>query len=671
LFPFLNRGLKAFRGGLTPLMVVLLVISACARIPVSVKEAALPPLEAERLQKAEELSQRQAYQEALTIYQDHLERFPRGPHGDTILMKIGTIQMNLGSYTLSRQAFYRLLDEHPESSLAADARFSIILTYYQEEKYAEAVKYAGLALRYAPTTPQKIRIYNLMGHGYSAAGQCQEAVGSYMKAYQLAPERERSDILGNVKALIPSLTESELNSLIKQYGEGALGGDLRLQLAKVYASEDRNDEALHALSEFVRLFPDHEELESAETLRETIQSRALVDRFSIGCILPLSGAYETFGRRALTGIELALSEFNTPGHGSPVELLIRDSKGDFSEAVLAVESLALQDNVIGIIGPMITSESAAFRAQALEVPIITLTQKSDMTKVGDYVFRNFLTASLQVKAVVGYAVEDLGIRKFAVLYPDEPYGISFMNEFWDRLIMHGGEIVGIESYEPEQMDFAEPIKKLVGLFYPRVEEPPGEETTEEAADGLTENPTEPPDEIAPRKHQSPDGGEDKELKPIVDFGAVFIPDSYEKVALIAPQLPFYDVNNVLLLGTNLWHSDKLIETARNYVQGAIVPDGFFADSDTPRVQDFVKRFIEIFGVSPGFIEAQAYDTARILFELVNRPDVRSRIGLKRALLNLRDFPGVTGLTAFDENGDADKQIYLLKIRGSRFVQIEP
>ena len=161
-FPFFNRALKAFRDGLTPLMVVLLVISACARIPVSVKEAALPPLEAERLQKAEELFQKHAYQEALTIYQDYLERFPRGPHGDTILMKIGTIQMNLGGYTLSRQAFYRLLDEHPESSLAADARFSIILTYYQEEKYAEALKYASLALRYAPTASQKIRIFNLI-----------------------------------------------------------------------------------------------------------------------------------------------------------------------------------------------------------------------------------------------------------------------------------------------------------------------------------------------------------------------------------------------------------------------------------------------------------------------------------------------------------------------------
>ena len=259
-----------------------------------------------------------------------------------------------------------------------------------------------------------------------------------------------------------------------------------------------------------------------------------------------------------------------------------------------------------------------------------------------------------------------------------------MNEFWDKLIMHGGEIVGVESYEPEQTDFAEPIKKLVGLFYPRAEKPPGEETTEgaesfaerspadeKAADGLAENPAEPPDETAQRRNQSPGGGEEKELKPIVDFGAVFIPDSYEKVALIAPQLPFYDVNNVLLIGTNLWHSDKLIETARNYVQGAIVPDGFFEDSDTPQVQDFVRRFREVFGVSPGFIEAQAYDTARILFELVNRPDVQSRIGLKRALLNLRDFPGVTGLTAFDENGDADKQIYLLRIRGSRFVQIEP
>jgi ABC-type branched-subunit amino acid transport system substrate-binding protein len=357
------------------------------------------------------------------------------------------------------------------------------------------------------------------------------------------------------------------------------------------------------------------------------------------------------------GIELALCQFNAQSDVNPIQLLIKDSKGNPNEAAKAVEDLALKDRVIGIIGPMITSESAAIKAQALKVPIMTLTQKPDITKLGDCVFRNFLTLSLQVKAIVAYAVQELGIKEFAILYPEERYGVSFMNRFWDELIVHDAKIVGIESYGPDQTDFADSINKLVGMYYPRPEEP-------EEAESLDHTRI---------LHGETSAGveEEKELEPIVDFGAVFIPDTFEKVGLIAPEFPFYDVTNVLLLGTNLWHSDRLIQMARRYVQGAIVPDGFFLKSPTPGVQDFVKSFEKVFGSSPGFLEAQAFDAASILFQLTNQPDVQSRLTLKSALMEVKDFPGMTGVTSFDETGDVDKQIYLLKIKGRRFVQIRP
>jgi ABC-type branched-subunit amino acid transport system substrate-binding protein len=424
-------------------------------------------------------------------------------------------------------------------------------------------------------------------------------------------------------------------------------------LAKEYELEDRIEPAMKVLSDFISLFPHHDELKTAMALMEELKSRLLVDRFSIGCILPLSGPYRTVGNRALMGIELALNQFNAQPDVNPIQLLIKDSKGDPNEAVRAVESLVLKEGAIAVIGPMITSESAAIRAQALKVPIMTLTQKPDITKLGDYVFRNFLTLSLQVRAIVAYAVQEIGIKKFAMLYPEERYGISFMNRFWDELILHGAEIVGVESYGPDQTDFADAIKKLVGLYYPRPEESPEEESVETTS--LKDQPQE----------------EKKEPEPIIDFAAVFIPDTFEKIGLIAPQFPYYDVTNVLLLGTNLWHSDKLIQMARGYVQGAIVPEGFFLNSPSSRVQGFVKSFKEVFGFSPGFLEAQAHDAASILFQLVNDPDVGSRRTLKTALMKVKDFPGVTGLTSFDETGDVDKQIYLLKIKRRQFVQIRP
>ena len=156
----------------------------------------------------------------------------------------------------------------------------------------------------------------------------------------------------------------------------------------------------------------------------------------------------------------------------------------------------------------------------------------------------------------------------------------------------------------------------------------------------------------------------------MDFDAIFIPDSPGKAGQIVPQLAYYDIKDVYILGTNLWHSDSLIKIASQYVQGAVMPDGFFADSPSPRVQKFVREFEETYQESPDFIEAIVYDTANILFNVVSREQIRYRSEIRDELLNLDNFPGVTGNTRFDENGDAQKRLYLLRVKGKKFIELE-
>ena len=729
--------------------VCLLILAACAPTPVPKKEwVPVSPeitIALESFERAERLFQEKAYAKALAIYEDYLEQSPQGPLADAAWMKIGLIYMAMERYPQSRKAFQTLLSDYADSPFVEDTRFNVMLTYYKEGDYTSAAQFARSALGDATTTRQAFRIHYLLGYTYSASRDFKYAITSFMEAYHLTSLQGRKEILNNVKRIIPCLKEGELISLIELFGNKIPGGYLRLQLAKKYASRDRIDPAIDILSDFIHLFPDHDEMATASALMEELKSAAMVDRFLIGCVLPLTGPYGTFGTRALTGIELALHHFNSQGHVHPIQLLIRDSKGDPKEASRAVESLALTDKVTALIGPMIASETAAVKAQELEVPIVTLTQKPNVTETGDYVFRNFVTLSLQVEAVLDYAVDDLGLQRFAILYPDEPYGVSFMNTFWDALISRGGEVTAIESYGPEQTDFGDPVKRLVGLYYPRQERTEEEILAEEEAWNLfaapgedetawlnIEQPLEFMDTMASEKdlyapddayagydqcgaygpyreqpvspgperivdfeettiveddgldlqepldffygtetEEEPSRKERQGPQPIVDFEAIFIPDSYEKVALVAPQFLYNDVSGVLLLGTNLWHSDKLIEMARSHVQGAVVPDGFFADSPSLKVQQFVESYEQVFGSPPSFLEAQAYDAASILFQAVNRPRVWSRKTVKKALMEILDFPGVTGVTTFDETGDVVKDLYLLKIEGRRFVQIRP
>jgi ABC-type branched-subunit amino acid transport system substrate-binding protein len=140
--------------------------------------------------------------------------------------------------------------------------------------------------------------------------------------------------------------------------------------------------------------------------------------------------------------------------------------------------------------------------------------------------------------------------------------------------------------------------------------------------------------------------------------------------LIVPQLAYFDIKDVYLLGTNLWHSDSLIRIAGQYVQGAIMPDGFFAESTSPAVKNFVTRFEETYQEKPDFIEAVVFDSAMIIFHAVSRPHIRYRNEIRDELLNLDNYPGITGITRFDENGEVQKKLHLLRIKGKRFVELE-
>jgi hypothetical protein len=269
-----------------------------------------------------------------------------------------------------------------------------------------------------------------------------------------------------------------------------------------------------------------------------------------------------------------------------------------------------------------------------------------------------------------------------------------MNLFWDEILSLGGNIAGVESYDPELTDFADPIKKLVGLYY----DVPKSLKTSFAFDIEDADKTDPladdfPDiytsisepikdlsqvyfhvdrkPVGPLDTDDEKGRGPREMPvPIVDFDALFIPDASKKAALIIPHLAYYDIEDIYLLGTNLWHSENLPAMSRSFIQDAIMTDGFFAAGKKPHVVWFSNAFEKTFGEKPGFIEAVAYDSASMLFQTLLRPDIRFKSHLKDALLNLVDFQGVTGFTSFNYKGDVIKRLYVLRVRGHAFEAIQ-
>ncbi|MFH1077274.1 MAG: penicillin-binding protein activator [Pseudomonadota bacterium] len=498
---------------------------------------------------------------------------------------------------------------------------NVAFTYLEKGNDNLAIENAQKALE-AKGLPEDVkhRLFLLISDASLRKGDFAKGVEYLIYAYSLTiEEKEKEEILDKVTDISARLTGEEIDNVTGKTGYVYPAGFLVLQKARLYEQQGLLENAIETIMVFMMEFPGHELSEEAKALAARLSETLEVDRNAIGCLLPLSGTYGKSGNEVLSGIEAALLEHNSRPDVLPIRIVIKDSKGDKNAADQALRELVGPDRVIGVIGPMITAEHVAETAQALEVPIITLTQKENITKAGNYVFRCFLTPTQQVEKLLSYAIDEKGITRFSILYPNDQYGLKFMTLFKEAVVSKGAEVNVVESYESGQTDFTGQIKRL------------------------------------------------KELS--IGSQALFIPDGPDKIALIAPYFRYNNISGLLLMGTNLWYSPQLLKQAAWDMQGAVFPVSFFSEDTDEQTHSFVGRFKGMFGKEPGFLEAQGYDAANLFFHLLDSSPVSSRSALRDALRGVATVPTVTGFLSFDETNDAVKDLSLLKIVEKKFVKV--
>lgn len=527
---------------------------------------------------------------------------------------------------------------------------------------------------------------------FADQNQYQDALLIYSQALILAgPQGENPDqkrVLDAVESLLMRTPPAQIEQFQAIKNQSIPPALLRYYTGLNYAAKGETQEAARILSSFVSDFPGHAYAQDARDLLETIK-KASFNRDTLGCLLPLSGKYSVFGQRALKGIQMAVQDFSL-AQGRPFKVIVKDTRSDPDHAVNCVEELA-REKVMAILGPLLVPEAAGKRAEALKIPLMALTQKKEFPLQGDYLFSNFITPEMQVQALGAYIFMELGLKKVAIFYPEEKYGQTYMELFWDVVDEFNGEVVGVESYDGTSTDFSLPLQKLTGEYYPvpeflkpeaRKDLLPEEGLAEEEAEMA--NPetrkawTDEDPEAAPahsgegdRKLSSRGATVANEDRLEIDFQALFIPDALSRVNLILPQLAFHDARGMVLLGTNLWHQDSLLTQARGYNKKAVITDGYFGESQNPVTADFHRRFQEIFQETPGFLEAIAYDTVKILFTAGLPEEVASRSDVKEMLKGGQFYEGVTGRTIFDNTGSPHKELFLITVKRGKFMEIRP
>ncbi|MDD3700353.1 MAG: penicillin-binding protein activator [Bacteroidales bacterium] len=340
----------------------------------------------------------------------------------------------------------------------------------------------------------------------------------------------------------------------------------------------------------------------------------------IGVILPLTGDAAFYGESMKNGLEIALSELNQENFNTTqINLIYEDSEAKPAKAVSAINKLITVDKVISVIGPLTSSEvlSVAPIAERNKIVLMTPTASAPaITFAGDYIFRNLTSDTYDGIAIAQYAANKLNYKSIAIAYLNNDFGIGLRDAFKNEADKLGITITKEQAFQQDEIDFKIQIVSI-------------------------------------KESQS---------------DALFVVGGKELGRLLkqASNLKI----NLPILSVGVFEDPDIIKIAGNVVEGAYYTyRAYDPSSDKLEVKKFVNSYKSKYQKEPDLYASLSYDALHLVgLALIKAKENENT--LKDQLYQIKDFPGVTGVTTIDSNGDVNKPMGIKSVKNGKFVWIE-
>ena len=96
---------------------------------------------------------------------------------------------------------------------------------------------------------------------------------------------------------------------------------------------------------------------------------------------------------------------------------------------------------------------------------------------------------------------------------------------------------------------------------------------------------------------------------------------------------------------------------------------FDVNSPVPEIQQLVRRYRRRFGKDPNMMSAFTYDAVKLIVHAINEGGWTPE-GIKKALLQTKNFPGIIGSITFNLNGEADMPLIVKTVKNGRIANID-
>jgi ABC-type branched-subunit amino acid transport system substrate-binding protein len=383
-----------------------------------------------------------------------------------------------------------------------------------------------------------------------------------------------------------------------------------------------------------------------------------VDTKIIAVLLPLSGRFSSIGVELKAAIQLAPSEGAT--------WLFLDTKGEPDAATAAIET-AYAKGAIAILGPVGEREAiAAARAASLRQLPIALLAPADGADASAGVFRLVDSPADEGRAVARIAAED-NFPTVGVFAPRDDVGQEAADAFVAEAKKLGLSVTAQGTYDPTGGNLEPDVKAFLNLV-------------------PAQNPrfAEHVRRVGAKKAFTT-------FSPDVPYSLLFLPDRYDRAAIVAAFLPYFGVELrtqefmdptklqkkhsgnipqvVQLIGGAGWNHPSLPIRGGAAMQGALFVDAFAGVLGADTGAQFAQSFQQRTNRTPTAAAAQAHDAAwlvaRVRREIANSPEPRAafRAALARAKLD----DGACGPAAMGADGELQRTPAVLEVSGDQLI----
>lgn len=194
------------------------------------------------------------------------------------------------------------------------------------------------------------------------------------------------------------------------------------------------------------------------------EEAAPAEPLKIGALFSVTGPASFLGDPEKKTAEMLVREVNRQGgiNGRPVELIVYDTMGEETTAVMHMRKLVDRDRVLAVAGPSNSGPTLAVVsiAEESEVPLVSAAASVRISQpVKKWVFQTPQTDVMAVEKIVEY-LKMMGYDRVGIITVSSGYGKSGKEALEKILPENGIQIVANEGYNPKPPDLKAQIKNL-------------------------------------------------------------------------------------------------------------------------------------------------------------------------------------------------------------------